>query len=144
VKVPPLRDRAEDVAPIADAIVRALGRTHDRPIPLSRAAKVALAENAWPGNVRQLENAIARGWAVALSENAMSIEPKHLFPNAPAETTPDDALAYDEAMRRFQARFLKDALEKNAWNVSETARRIGVARSHLNDLVKAHGLARKR
>src|SRR6185369_1188616 len=66
VRVPPLRDRPEDVGPIADAIVRSLGKAHDRPIPLSRAARTALAESEWPGNVRQLENAVQRGWAVAL------------------------------------------------------------------------------
>jgi DNA-binding NtrC family response regulator len=45
-------------------------------------------------------------------------------------------------MRRYQARFLEEALRESGWNVSETARRIGLARSHLNDLIKAHGLAR--
>jgi DNA-binding NtrC family response regulator len=45
-------------------------------------------------------------------------------------------------MRRFQSRFLREALEKTGWNVSETARRAGMARSHLNDLIKAHGLTR--
>jgi DNA-binding NtrC family response regulator len=47
-------------------------------------------------------------------------------------------------MRRYQGRFLREALEQGGWNVSETARRIGLARSHLNDLIKAHGLSRAR
>src|SRR4029078_12051901 len=64
VRVPPLRDRPEDVGAIAPAIVRALGQRHNRPTPLSRAARTALAESEWPGNVRQLENTLQRGWAV--------------------------------------------------------------------------------
>jgi Nif-specific regulatory protein len=144
VRVPSLRDRREDVGPIAEAIVLALGKAHDRPIPLSRAARVALTESEWPGNVRQLENAVQRGWAVALSESAMAIEPRHIFPDRPGAAAEEggEAETYEEAMRRFQARFVREALEQNGWNVSETARRIGVARSHLNDLIRAHGLAR--
>jgi DNA-binding NtrC family response regulator len=140
VRVPPLRDRPEDIAPVAEAIVKNLGKAHDRPIPLSRAARVALAESEWPGNVRQLENVLQRGWAVALSEGAGAIEPRHLFPERAAEG--DAPATYEDAMRRFQARFLEEALRESGWNVSETARQIGLARSHLNDLIKAHGLTR--
>ena len=47
-------------------------------------------------------------------------------------------------MRRYQGKFLREALEQAGWNVSETARRVGLARSHLNELIKAHGLSRGR
>jgi Nif-specific regulatory protein len=143
VHVPPLRDRAEDVGPIAERIVQTLGATHGRSLALSRAARIALAESEWPGNVRQLENTLARAWAVAFSEDSMTIEPKHVFPDRPVEAEEPDAATYQDATRRFQARFLREALEASGWNVSETARRIGVARSHLNDLIKAFGLSRK-
>jgi Nif-specific regulatory protein len=146
VRVPPLRDRPEDIAAIAERFVSAHGETYGRPLPLSRAARLALAESAWPGNVRQLENVVQRGWAVALSEGAPAIEARHLFPEkAPAGDDPAAAPAtYEDAMRRYQGRFLREALEEGGWNVSETARRIGLARSHLNDLIKAHGLTRAR
>ncbi|MEJ7729129.1 MAG: sigma 54-interacting transcriptional regulator [Polyangiaceae bacterium] len=143
VHVPPLRDRAEDVGPIAERIVQSLGLTHGRSLALSRAARIALAESEWPGNVRQLENTLARAWAVAFSEDSMTIEPRHVFPDRPAEAEEPDAATYQDATRRFQARFLREALEASGWNVSETARRIGVARSHLNDLIKVFGLSRK-
>jgi DNA-binding NtrC family response regulator len=143
VHVPPLRDRAEDVGPIAERIVQSLGATHGRSLALSRAARIALAESEWPGNVRQLENTLARAWAVAFSEDSMTIEPKHVFPDRPVEAEEPDAATYQDATRRFQARFLREALEASGWNVSETARRIGVARSHLNDLIKVFGLSRK-
>jgi DNA-binding NtrC family response regulator len=78
---------------------------------------------------------------VALSEGAAAIEARHVFPERAAEAE-GEAATYEDALRRFQARFLKEALEQGGWNVSETARRIGLARSHLNDLIKAHGLAR--
>ncbi|MBK8251775.1 MAG: sigma-54-dependent Fis family transcriptional regulator [Polyangiaceae bacterium] len=140
VRVPPLRDRREDIGAIADAIVAALGRVHSAEITLSHSAKIALAEGAWPGNVRELENALARGWAVALSQNARVIEPHHLFPERASESA--EAETYESALRRFQRTFLAEALTKNGWNVSQTARTVGLARSHLNDLIKAFGLVR--
>ncbi len=142
VTVPPLRARRSDIAIIAEAITASIGRAHDRPLPLSRAAKIALAEGEWPGNVRQLENTLQRGWAVALAAGASAIEPAHLFPDRAPPSGEGEPETYEDALRRFQGRFLKEALERSGWNVSETARRIGLARSHLNDLIKAHGLAR--
>jgi Nif-specific regulatory protein len=142
VRVPALRDRRDDIPPVADAIARGLGEAHGRPLSLSRASRLALKESEWPGNVRQLENALARGWAVALSENASNIEPRHLFPDRAPVEQEGETLSWQEATRKFQARLLRDSLEESEWNVSETARRLGLARSHVNDLVKAHGLAR--
>ncbi len=144
IRVPPLRERKEDIVPIAEAIAQALGKNHARTIPLSRPAKAALIESPWPGNVRQLENAVARGWAVAFSENTASIEAHHLFPERAVQgaESAEGPENYEDAMRRFQARFLREALEACGWNVSETARRIGLARSHLYDLIRAHSLTK--
>jgi DNA-binding NtrC family response regulator len=144
VRVPPLRERREDIVPIAESIALGLGRSNQRAIPLSSAARAALSESEWPGNVRQLENAVARGWAVALHEEAAAIEPWHVFPDraASGSASAGDPATYEDAVRVFQARFLREALEKHGWNVSETARRIGLARSHLYDLIRAHGIAR--
>ncbi|HQP39345.1 MAG TPA: sigma 54-interacting transcriptional regulator, partial [Polyangiaceae bacterium] len=143
ISVPPLRTRKEDIVSLSDTFLERLGRMHGNPLRLSRAAVVALEESEWPGNVRQLENILQRGWAVAVSQSAACIEPAHLFPNAPgapAGEKPEES--YDAALRSFQRRFLASALEEHGWNVSETARRIGLARSHLNELIRAHGLSR--
>jgi DNA-binding NtrC family response regulator len=144
VHIPPLRDRREDIAPIAEAIVGAIGRDHGKEIALTRAARLALAEGEWPGNVRQLENTLQRGWAIAASEGAIVIEPRHVYPEKPRHALPAEESTYEDATRRFQRAFLEQELARQDWNVSETARRIGIARSHLNDLVRAHGLVRVR
>ncbi len=145
IVVPPLRDRREDVAPIAESLASRQGEDPSHRRPLSRAAIRALEETDWPGNVRQLENTIARGWARALSEGASVIEPHHLFQergaSAPASEEP---LSFQDATRRFQARLVEETLVASDWNVSETARRLDLSRSHLNDLIRAFGLVRKR
>jgi Nif-specific regulatory protein len=144
IHVPPLRDRRSDIEPIAEAIVRSLAARHGGPkMILTRAARAALACSEWPGNVRQIENALQRGWAVATSEQSREIDKRHLFPTPPGSPAPDDEETYEDATRRFQRAFLEQALARHGWNVSETARRIAVARSHLNDLIRAHGLTRR-
>jgi transcriptional regulator with PAS, ATPase and Fis domain len=156
IHVAPLRERREDIVPIAASIVDRLGMGGSPPT-LTRAARAALTEAEWPGNVRQLENALQRGWAIADSEGSPRIEAWHLFPERAAraagtggggldgEAQADaatDGDTYEDATRRFQRDFLAGALERYGWNVSETARRIGLARSHVNDLIRAHGLTR--
>jgi Nif-specific regulatory protein len=147
VHLPPLRERRGDIEPIADALVAVMGAGHEQTIRLSRAAKVMLAEGEWPGNVRQLENALQRGWATAFSEGASTIQPRHVFPNLKASSAPAAAdaeiLTYEDAFQQFQATFLARALDACGWNVTETARKVGLARSHVHDLIRAHGLARK-
>jgi Nif-specific regulatory protein len=78
-------------------------------------------------------------------ESTRTIEPEHVFPSSSlgrAENEPEPIL-YDDAFRRFQADFLARALDRYGWNVSETARRVGLARSHVNELIRVYGLTRR-
>ncbi|MBI3202831.1 MAG: sigma-54-dependent Fis family transcriptional regulator [Myxococcales bacterium] len=142
--VPALSERREDIPAIADHIARLTGQTHGRELPLTHAAKLALSEAEWPGNVRQLENVVQRGWATASAAGAPAIEPRHLFGEASAAEAGSAAsgLAYHDALRSFQTRFLREALDVTDWNVSEAARRLELSRSRLNELMRSLGLSR--
>jgi DNA-binding NtrC family response regulator len=66
IEIPPLRDRKDDIAPLAEAIVRDLNRKHDYRISdIHPAAMERLQEHSWPGNVRELRNVIERAAIVA-------------------------------------------------------------------------------
>jgi Nif-specific regulatory protein len=152
LRLPPISERPEDVVPIALAIVAAISEREGKPLELARSARAALAEAEWPGNVRQLENALSRGWATALSEGSNEIGLAHLFPRVGAgygagrvEAPGSDGAeppSFQEATHRFQAGLLRDALEACGWNVSQTARRLDLSRSRLNELIRVHGLSR--
>ncbi|NUP05838.1 MAG: sigma 54-interacting transcriptional regulator [Polyangiaceae bacterium] len=154
IVVPALRDRKEDIGLVAEAIADRLGDDRSQRLPLSRASLRALEDAEWPGNVRQLENAIARGWASALAEGARAIEPRHLFGERSGDGARrasndgarpiDETLTFQEATRQFQARVVEETLAACEWNVSEAARRLDLSRSHLNDLIKGFGLRRVR
>ena len=146
IVLPPLRERREDVPAIAEAVAARLG-DDGMGLPLSRAASRALADAEWPGNIRQLENVVARGWATALSERASAIEPRHLFGDKlppPSSPTAASDLGFQEATRQFQGKLVADTLTAAGWNVSEAARRLDLSRSHLNELIRAFSLSRKK
>jgi Nif-specific regulatory protein len=146
IRVPALRERVEDIAPIAEGLARAAAQGSGRTLTLSRGARTALTSAEWPGNIRQLSAAVQRGAAFAIDEGASAIEVRHLFPEkrADTESVDEQPVTWQEATRRFQKRLLEETLAACNGNVSETARRLDLARSHLHDLLRAHGLGRAR
>ena len=111
--------------------------------PLDGAAPPAPALHApqtagWPGNVPQLGHPVEPAAVHAAGEGAQQLEPRHLFPERPLA---DDApLSYQDATRRFQTQLVRRVLEEVDWNVSEAARRLGLGRSHVHQLVSRFGV----
>ena len=142
IHVPALRERTEDIGMLADRIATEASRAVARAVPLTYAARAALTASEWPGNVRQLASSIQRGLAFAIEEGADAIDVSHLFPDRPAnEAAP---VTWQDGLRHFQKQLLRDALDACDGNVSEAARRLGLARSHLHELLRSHGLGRAR
>src|SRR5881392_3748178 len=145
VRVPSLAERREDIPLLAAFFCAQACQRHGL-------ARLALSPNAlraaesaeWPGNIRQLENAVEAAVIRAAGEHAKQVERVHLFPDSVAAAEPDAAATFQEATRRFQARLLHDALEAHGWNVVDTARRLDLARSHIYNLIRAFGLERGR
>ena len=76
IAIPPLRERMDDVVPLAELFLERYGQTMGRVgLTLSEAAKSAMASHAWPGNVRELENAVQRALLMA---DGTTVEPEHL------------------------------------------------------------------
>lgn len=144
VRVPSLAERRDDVSELASHFCEQASGRHRLPhLELSIRALRALENAEWPGHVRQLEHAVEAAVIRASGAGASSVEASHLFPAAPDELARDDADAtFQEATRRFQAELLRNTLEGNGWNVSETARQLDLARSHVYNLIRAFGLER--
>ncbi len=160
VRVPSLRERPEDVPALCDFVLRGLAHSMGRPLELTWAARSALARSEWPGNVRQLSSTLQRAAAFAVGDGSDAIDVKHLFvdraqpaieKSAPTEQGPArvsvdplESEPWEEATRRFQRELLARTLDATRWNITETARRLGLARSHLYELLRGHGLSRAR
>src|SRR5688572_15493118 len=148
IRVPPLRERREDIVPLADALlVRVALRRGSAPFVLTPDAASALESHVWPGNVRELETVLAR--AVALtsgSEIGLGALPTEIAHATLLRSVPGDlaslqyrevvALGRDLLSREYLIAVLRDA----RGNVKHAATRAGIERESLHRLLKRYGL----
>jgi two-component system response regulator AtoC len=148
VRLPPLRERAEDVPLLAAHFLEKHARTMRREIQgFDPEALRLLACSPWPGNVRELENAVERAVAIAAGP---AILPRDLPPDlaSPTAALPPGpvptALPYREVLEQAQDRvsreYLAALLTEFQGNVTRAAARAGVERESLHRLLKRHGL----
>jgi DNA-binding NtrC family response regulator len=130
--VPPLRERSEDIEPLALHLAARLGVP-----PLPQAALEELRRRAWPGNVRELHNVIEH-YAALGSLPSTSTPVVKL--GAAVESLVDPSLTYAEHKRQllecFQRAYFRKLLVQTAGNQTEAARLAAVERSYLSKLVK--------
>ena len=144
IEMPSLADRREDLPSLARHLCREMCARHGLPgVEVARATLLMLQDEPWPGQVRELANTIEAGTIRACAEGSAVLRPHHLFPTRAAAAT-DDALDYREATRRFQRRYLLDVLTEHDWDIAATTAALGVARSHLYNLISAFDLKRPR
>lgn len=142
IDVPPLASRAEDIRELLDLFCRRAADAHTTPpLTISPGALRAAETAAWPGNVRQLENAVEAAVIRASAEGATQLTARHLFPDA-AKVDDETELTFQEATRRFQGQLVRRVLDETGWNIAEAARRLDVTRSHVYNLIRAHGMER--
>ncbi|MFP2927315.1 sigma-54-dependent transcriptional regulator [Pyxidicoccus sp. 3LG] len=138
--VPPLRERREDIAPLAEAFARrCAGRFGLEGVRLTSELLGRLRERDWPGNVRELENTVTR--LVALSDGG-SIGADALARRAEASTAivPGQSLSLREQVASFERELVERTLAECGGNQSEAARRLRISRVTLIDKLKRHGL----
>jgi transcriptional regulator with PAS, ATPase and Fis domain len=135
IRVPPLRDRREDVG----ALVRRFLESRGLPLEkLSRGATDALLAHAWPGNVRELENALER--ALILAGDG-EIRPEHLAVTSasPRGRPTADLLVAGFSLDAFERELILAALERAGGNKTHAARLLGVTRRRLYSLLESMG-----
>ena len=137
VSLPPLRDRREDILPLARAFLKRFASQADRPmVDFTPAAADRLRACDWPGNVRQLQNEVQR--AVLMSEGK-NIDVQDLsITDAKANELDDQNLTLMEAMERNK---IVEVLRETRGNKLETARRLGIGRQTLYNKIKLYAIA---
>jgi len=132
ITVPPLRERPDDILPLADHFLRA---EHKR---LAPAAQRLLTAYEWPGNARELRNALER--AAILASGALVL-PTDL-PPALRRTTPGakSGTTIEGGMRAVQRRAIFEALEQTAGNKTQAAQLLGISRRNLIYKLRAYGM----
>ncbi|MBL8219634.1 MAG: sigma 54-interacting transcriptional regulator [Bryobacterales bacterium] len=141
IHMPPLRERVMDIPLLADYFVHKHRNTCSRRVTgISREALRCLKEYPWPGNIRELENAIQRAMVMGAGlEIAPEDLPESIVESA-AEADSEEAGAYHEEVRRAKQRILQGALEQAKGNISEAARRLGLHPNNLHRMMKSLGV----
>ena len=161
IQLPPLRDRKEDIPllvqhflkkfsgpessarAVEPSAARSSQESGARSLTISQQAMRTLMAFSWPGNVRQLENAIER--AVALSGGRMQIETADLTPDiqqasrtnaAPELHLPEDGIDFEGYVSRIEHELIRRALEKTGGNKGQASKLLNLKRTTLVEKLK--------
>lgn len=148
VPLPALSRRPEDIAPIVAELLRLRG--WQDPVVVEGENLDRLKGHDWPGNVRELRNVLDR--ALAMSPGVDRFEQLRLalspVPDPGGGSGPRTdmrfAAAKEEAVARFERRYLADLLARTGGNLSAAAREAGMDRKNLRRLVNKHGLVQRK
>ena len=158
LRIPPLRERREDIPPLVLSLLeRAASKSNRRPPSLADEALAVLATYAWPGNVRQLENELER--LALLSEEGARIPAAQISPyilreveaaasesapppgeGAPAEEPAGAAVALKRRVDEYENRLIAEALARCGDNRTRAAEMLGITRQSLLERMRRFGL----
>ena len=139
VKVPPLRDRSEDVATLADVFLAGFARDLGKgPLRLDAEATAVLQRYAWPGNVRELRNVVERVAVLAHGEAVSAAFVRSLLPSdVGADLT---SVELEPALDDLERRLIVAALAATNDNKVAAAKRLGIGERTLWTKLKKHGI----
>ena len=145
ITLPPLRERKVDLPLLTNHFIKTFAKQNKKPIPkLSKKAEQLIQNYNWPGNIRELENALKR--AVVLAEKV--IEPAHfpaiirdyeiINPQMVVDLDKDSSSSLEEKMNRAEKMIIAKALAENNNHVSQTAQELKISRRTLQRKIKQH------
>ncbi|HSP07295.1 MAG TPA: helix-turn-helix domain-containing protein, partial [Acidobacteriota bacterium] len=144
--IPPLRERKEDVPVLVNYFIEKFCSKNDMPIKrISPEAMKVLQDYNWPGNVRELENMLER---VVVLTSDMTIQANHLpsiLTGVTVRVTPaPEGATLQDRISSVESYLIRQSLEENAWNVSTTAKKLGLTRQGLQKKMRKYALKRGR
>jgi DNA-binding NtrC family response regulator len=135
IRLPPLRDRRDDLAPLAEYFLRRYTARYRKPIVgLEPEAVAALESHLWPGNVRELDHTLERA---VLMTSGTTVRAADLGLRGPAGAAPR---LEDLPLEEVERVLIRKALERHGGNVSNAAKALGLSRSALYRRLQHHGL----
>jgi DNA-binding NtrC family response regulator len=136
IEIPPLRERTQDIQPLARHFIAAYARAMGKPVrSLSPEALQLLEGYRWPGNVRELENAIERAMVIG---KGTTIEPEDL----PLRAGPGENQVSDRSLADMERVHIERVLEELDGNITQAAKVLGIDRATLYNKLKRYGIRR--
>jgi two-component system nitrogen regulation response regulator NtrX len=147
IDVPALRERTEDIPALVAFFAEQLASSAG--VPGRKFADDAvrrLKSRSWPGNIRELRNAVERALILASGKTITAADIDHLLPGPVVVGGPADASesqTFETFKLEAEKQFLTQKLKEHDWNVSETARSLKMPRSNLYKKIERYGLSRE-
>lgn len=141
LEIPPLCERADDILPIARYVLSRMGLEHLAFAPEAEAAMLAFS---WPGNVRQLHNAVVHA-ATMRHDDMIQVDdfPPDTLPSADLPLRAVAAGDLSDIMADTEAVVIRKVLAEQGGNVSRTARTLHIARATLYEKLRKYGISRR-
>jgi len=137
--LPPLRERREDIPALVEHFAEQLSASAGVPVrKFSEDAVRRLQTRSWPGNIRELRNAVERALILASGKTITGKDIDRLLPN-----TASDGQTFETFKLEAEKNFLVEQLKQHDWNVAETARALKMPRSNLYKKIERYGLTRE-
>jgi len=137
IEIPPLRDRRDDIEPLARVLLARVAGRQGRSLRLSPDATRLLLDHDWPGNARELENALEYAVAVCRGQTILPEDLPDLSGGSAAPATPAAATPPAD---RAEADLLRAVLDAHHWRRGDAARALGISRSTLWRRMREAGL----
>ena len=140
LRVPPLRERVEDIPRLVGHFLKRFGGSKKKSI--SAATFELLRSYQWPGNVRELKNWVERACILEAGDVIDTFEPgvAEMVSGATSLPGASDETSLRAARAEFERKFILKMLAENDGNISKTAQKIGVERSHLHKKMRNYGI----
>jgi DNA-binding NtrC family response regulator len=136
IRVPPLRERIDDIGLLADHFLAVYGKKYKRiGMRIDKAVLQKMKKYFWPGNIRELQHAVER--AVILSEHKTIESAELLITGSNVKTKQENTPRTLDEMEKI---FILQSLDDNDGNVSQTAIALGMTRTALYRRMKKHGI----
>ena len=136
LEIPPLRDRKEDIIPLAERFMHRFANQYDKgQLTLSETACRKLKEHPWYGNIRELEHAMEK--AVIICDGSTISDAIFHFPRKSLSPVPESA---PETLEDMELVMIRKAIAKHGGNLSAVASQLGITRQTLYNKMKKYGL----
>jgi DNA-binding NtrC family response regulator len=153
VKLPPLRNRREDIPALAQHFLRRFAQEYDRDnLRFGPEALRILQDYDWPGNIRELQNVVERTVSLCLPGQEIGAEdmPEELVQRRTASARPGSAPVYsadlpfhvakNDAITLFEKGYLSEVLKRHGGNISQAARTAGIDRKTIHRMLAKYQL----
>ncbi|MCB0823025.1 MAG: sigma-54-dependent Fis family transcriptional regulator [Bacteroidales bacterium] len=138
VKVPPLRDRLEDLPDLIDHFLKIYGKKYNQSAKrVSPSTMKRLEKHTWPGNIRELQHAVER--AVIMSESNV-LEPHDFFLSQMDDNKTTDITTPSMNLEETEKMLIRKVIDKHGGNISKAAKELGLTRASLYRRLEKYGI----